>query len=216
MKLKRKKKLMLISGILAVLIILSCALIESTLRPNLLERGEAMLTNTAQRILSDATAQSINDAGDLENLVHVEKDNNGNITLISTDSARINDIAGDAANIAQEAIACIDSRAISIPLGDLTGLKLLSGLGPSVRINAQPIGTVRARFKTEISSAGINQTCHRTFVTLTADMRMIVGGMVQSVNVESEVLISECIIVGTVPSTYADVMDTDQFMNLIP
>jgi len=47
-------------------------------------------------------------------------------------------------------------------------------------------------------------------------MRMIVGGAVQSVSVESDVLVSECIIVGAVPETYADVMDADEFMNLIP
>ena len=216
MKTGKKKKLLIAAAALTATAIAVCILIESTLRPNLMERGEAMLTNTALRILSDATAESIDSAGDLAGLVHVEKDKDGNITLISTDSARINDIAGDAATIAQDAISCIDPRTISIPFGDLTGIKVLSGWGPRIKINAQPIGSVRARFKTALTTAGINQICHRTFITLTADMRMIVGGAVQSVSVESDVLVSECIIVGAVPETYADVMDADEFMNLIP
>ena len=113
MKTGKKKKLLIAAAALTATAIAVCILIESTLRPNLMERGEAMLTNTALRILSDATTESIDSAGDLAGLVHVEKDKDGNITLISTDSARINDIAGDAATIAQDAISCIDPRTIS-------------------------------------------------------------------------------------------------------
>ena len=49
MKTGKKKKLLIAAAALTATAIAVCILIESTLRPNLMERGEAMLTNTAHR-----------------------------------------------------------------------------------------------------------------------------------------------------------------------
>lgn len=45
---------------------------------------------------------------------------------------------------------------------------------------------------------------------------MICGAASQVVEVSTEVLISEAIIVGSVPETYANVADLSDFINFVP
>ena len=51
---------------------------------------------------------------------------------------------------------------------------------------------------------------------MTAYMRMVVGLISTAVEVSTDVLVSDAIIVGKVPSTYANVADAEQFMNMMP
>lgn len=77
------------------------------------------------------------------------------------------------------------------------------------------MGSVKTSFSSEFETAGINQTRHKIFLLLETSLRIVVGNSSQSVKVQHQVLISETIIVGSVPNTFLEA-DREELMNLIP
>ena len=71
---------------------------------------------------------------------------------------------------------------------------------------------------TEFEDAGINQTRHKIYLILNATVRIVVGNTSQTVEISSQVLISETIIVGSVPESYTYLNDSsgEAKYNLVP
>ena len=94
--------------------------------------------------------------------------------------------------------------------------QLFNGMGPLILIRVTPVGAVGSDFRTEIEAAGINQVRYKAYIVLNAQMDIMVGTSRQNVQVSNEVLISDVILVGTVPEMYADLGNTKSFLNLLP
>jgi len=125
-------------------------------------------------------------------------------------------IAALRAELAQEKIAQLERDKIPIPLGNAIGSRLFSGKGPDIRIGVLPMGAVSAEYFTEFYAAGINQTRYKIYMVLKSDMALVVGRSSQSVHIESQVLIADAIIVGTVPQSYANLDGARGFIDLTP
>ena len=69
-----------------------------------------------------------------EDLCTMEKDNNGNVTMIKANIIPINEIISDVAIYIQEELNKTENSEFSIKLGSFTGSKILSGRGPNVNI----------------------------------------------------------------------------------
>lgn len=217
MKLFRKrkaKKWVIICAILLAIIVI-WVWIDSGLRPNIAAVGEAQLRNTAIRIMNDAATESLKEEN-FQNLLTVEKDEQGQITMLSADSVALNQFARTAAAKAQEGMVNLSASYLRIPLGNILGSKLFAGQGPKIKIKVEPVGTVTTGFSTEFETAGINQTRYKIYVVMTAAMRMVVGSASYMVEESVTVLICDAIVVGNVPQTYADIPDGDSFLNLVP
>ena len=215
MKKKRVKKI-IISALLLLVLLGGYIGFNEGIRPTLMAQGEALLKNKALGIMNASVREVMQEVGDTSGLLHVEKDDVGKIAMISTDTSTINEIANKCAIAAREDFVEIEETYIGVPLGNILGSKLFTGQGPRIRIKVQPTGAASAGFFTEFEAAGINQTRYKIYVVLEAYMKMIYGAVTQSVTVETKVLISEAIIVGEVPETYANVATVDDFMNLVP
>ncbi len=215
-KKRRRIKRIIALSIVLLIVIGIYAVFDKGLKPNILAYGEVQLKNTAIRVMNNAVYNTLKEETNLNGLLTVEKDENGNVTMISSDSTTMNRISVNAAMEAQRLLADANATTISVPIGNLVGIPILTGLGPRISIKAEPVGAVTTSFYTSFESAGINQTRYKTYIVMNAYMRMVVGLVSQSVEVSADVLISDAIIVGEVPSTYADVADDEQFMNLMP
>ena len=63
---------------------------------------------------------------------------------------------------------------------------------------------------------GINQTLHRIFLNIDAQLSVVIPGVDVTVNTETEVLLAESVIVGKVPDTYLQSDKLDEMLNLVP
>jgi len=133
--------------------------------------------------------------------VNLQKDQDGNITAISTNMARINTLSSE---ILQEVIASTNSglHDLSVPLGNLMGSNLLLGRGPKIPVKILMMTSSYANFRNELSSAGINQVKHQIILEVKVKINVLLPWEVKSTEVVSEVLIAETVLVGKVPSTY--------------
>ncbi len=149
-------------------------------------------------------------------IINITKDNNGDVTLIQTNSALINSIARRTVVLAQSNISSLGEQGIEVPIGSLSGIMFLSGKGPSIKIKALPVGTAESKFYSQFSEAGINQTKHTIIIEITSDVSVIMPGANATIQTVTDVVLCENIIVGKVPDTYLNSPSLDEMMNLIP
>jgi sporulation protein YunB len=217
LKMRFSKKWIVII-ILAVLVILYIVL-DSLIRPTILTLAESRLKAIAVSAMNNAVRDTIGKSGiTYTDLIYIQKDGEGNITMINANTVLMNELAADTAMAAQNNILNAGEQGISIPLGTVFGGPLLTGRGPAIVVKFEPTGSVTTNIEDELDAAGINQTSHKIYFILNASIKIVVGNISQTVEVSSEVLISETIIVGKVPQTYLHLNGTESsgLLNLLP
>ena len=132
----------------------------------------------------------------------MEKNNNGNITMIKSNIIPINEIISDVAIKIQEEINKRGRENIEIALGSFTGFKLLAGRGPGIKIVISSIGNVETNLKSEFSSQEINQTLHRVYLEVKCEVSILTPFKDLKQNIVNQVLLMENVIVGNIPNTY--------------
>ena len=103
----------------------------------------------------------------------------------------------------------IEPQALSVPLGNLSGVLWLSALGPNVRVSIYSVGDVSTEYVNEFTSVGINQTKHSIFLKATVTIYLMIPGEIIPVSAEETVCLAETVIVGEVPETYLNLQDGD-------
>ena len=155
--------------------------------------------------INRAIAQIMNEGNyDGDYFVTFEKGENGEVTAISCNMARINALS---AEILDRVVGVTENytATIHIPLGNLSGLSLLMGRGPKVPVEIVTLTSSRVEFKNGIVTAGINQTKHQITLGIKVDIDILVPWGSESTQVVTEVLIADTVIVGQVPGTYFDI-----------
>ena len=137
-----------------------------------------------------------------DELFTLEKDKDGNITMIKSNIIAINEIISDVAVKIQNTINQRGRENIEIALGSFTGFKLLSGKGPGVPIKISSIGNVETDLRSEFSEKGINQTLHRVYLQVDCEVSILTPYNSITEKVSNQVLLIENVIVGKIPSTY--------------
>ncbi len=184
--------------------------------------GVLLFLSAAALFLKDLSAQiAVSDASDIMTVqinkaiaqimqegdykgdyyVAFEKNDRGEVTAISSNMARINALS---ARILDRVVGATDNRTLTveIPLGNLTGISLLMGRGPSVPVQIIALTSSRVEFNNSIVTAGINQTKHQINLEVIVDIDILIPWATESAQVTTEVLIADTIIVGQVPETY--------------
>lgn len=184
--------------------------------PTVMDSSIAQVRAITTNAINLAATTVINGGLTYDELFEVIKDNNGKITMIQANSPRINTIAREIANLAQANLDALGTQEISISVGTFTGLALLTGFGPDVTIKIVPIGTANCDFVSYFQSAGINQTLHKIYIDVYADVNIITPIDEPTVQVKAEILVCENVIVGEVPEFYLNMSDISGMLNLNP
>lgn len=214
LKLRLSKKWIIL--IVLVLLVVAYIIIDSAIRPTILSLSEARLRAIGVKAMNDAVRETIGASGvTYTDLIHIEKDDTGRISLITANTVLMNNLAADTALAAQDKILGIGEQGISIPIGTILGGQLMTGRGPAVVIKFEPVGSVTTDIKAEFEDAGINQTRHKIYLILNASVRILLGNASQTVEISSQVLISDTVIVGEVPEGYYQGAH-DELLNLLP
>ena len=192
-----------------IIFILICLLIIGTLiyfQRNvtrvLISISEATIRSITTVAVNDAIYYTLNDAMRYEDLITIERDSDGNVTSITTDSLKINRIARDTAYLSQENLNKMSAEGIMVPLGALTGIEALAGFGQKINIKIIPISNVECRFVSKFRQAGINQTLHSLYLEIVSDISIILPSKSTNLASTIEVLICESVITGKIPDTY--------------
>ena len=133
--------------------------------------------------------------------VSLVKDENGDITAITSDMAHINSLSTEILN---SVISSTENGTIkvNIPVGNLSGLNLLMGKGPNVPVDIIMLTSSRVDFRNDIVSSGINQAKYQLILEVTIDIDVLVPWGTESASTVTEGIVADTVIVGKVPETY--------------
>ena len=138
-------------------------------------------------------------------LIHVERDENGNIKYLEPDSRLINKLVLEFMTEVNDTYNLDDTQAVKVNLGVITGSKILSQLPFTVKVKVQPLSLTRFQYETEFETQGINQTRYCVYCTINSQVRILAPFTDKVSEINRRVLLAEAIIVGDVPGNYVEV-----------
>lgn len=213
-RVKRKWLIILIAVLLILFFMLHT--VNSSIFPSMSALAEAKVKALAMDAMSGAIASSVSGENKYAEIVETVE-NGEKVYLLNSDTALLNGLASECSMLAQEKLLSLSDLGVKISLGTLSGIALLSGRGPDVKIKFTPASVVKSSFSSELQNAGINQTLYRVKIVLTADIYIVLPGQSKTVSVTAEAAVAESVIVGDVPQVYTNVTGAgDEYMNFIP
>ena len=177
--------------------------LEWRLRPAVAEIARTQVQNTMTAAIEQAVTEDLAQRNvSYDDFVTIERDSSGAITALSTQTAQMNLLRAELAASILDALEEVDVSAIHLPLGSLLDFEPLWAKGPDLQVRAMTVGTVRAEFDSEFSSAGVNQTIHRIWLEVVVPMTVLLPGEELEMTVQTRLPLAETVIVGQVPNTY--------------
>ena len=179
------------------------ALLENRLRPVVAEIAAAQAQNTMTAVVENAVTAGLAERHvSYADFVTIQRDEGGAITALTTDMAKMNLLRSELTAAILEALEGVDVSDIQVPLGSLFDLEPLWAKGPALKAKAMTVGTVRAEFNSQLTSAGVNQTLHRIWMEVVVPMTLLLAGGVVETALSTRLCLAETVIVGRVPDTY--------------
>lgn len=167
------------------------------------ELALARISDVASNVINQAVSRQI-EAGNVryDDLVTLERDRDGRITALTTNMQEMNRLKTQLLTILDDDIYDISDDEISIPLGNLTGVQLLSGRGGTIPVKIVAVSSSDANFRGEFEDAGINQTIHRIMMDVSLDLIILLPSGTVRDCVMTEVCVAETVLLGQVPQSY--------------
>lgn len=187
-----------------LLIILTILLfyVEKRLRMGINQISEYRVKSIVTKVVGNAINENFPQDIDYSDIVSISKDENGNITSVQTDIAKLNRIFANVSLSVQNQLSDLSDEKISIPLGAVLGETIFAARGPKIDFRIIPVGSVETDFKSEFSSAGINQTRHRIYILFKTEIGVAIPFVEKKTVVTTSLPVAETVIVGDVPDCY--------------
>lgn len=169
-------------------------------------------------IISNQESTRIMNKYQYEELYTVEKDSAGNVVIIKSNVAPINNMISDLTESIQNRFNEMEKNEIKIPLGNLLGAYYFAGVGPSIPAKVRTSGTLDTEVKSEFIAQGINQTLHRVYVNFECYVKIINPVKNFEKKITNQVIIAEHVIVGNIPDSYYNlegIESADEMLNVI-
>lgn len=135
-------------------------------------------------------------------IIEIEKNNTGDITLMSANMVEVNSISQKIVTSAKNNLENMLDAGIPIPWLAFSGIKLLAGYGSDVAFKTVTVSSVQCNFDGKFTSVGINQTLHSIYAVITCDVDVDIPFDRRVETYRTEVLISEAVLIGKVPEIY--------------
>ncbi|MDU4884293.1 MAG: sporulation protein YunB [Clostridium celatum] len=169
--------------------------------PIVLNMGEVKIKSEAVKIMNEESVNVYSENFKYDDIINIEKDADGNITMIRSDTVKQNYLASQVVLKCDERLSELEDLGVKIPLGYLTNNVMFYNMGPKITVKMQQVGNITTSYESEFQSAGINQTRHKIYLNLTTTMRVIVPFNSKEVEVTCQIPVSDTIIVGKIPET---------------
>lgn len=202
---------------IAIIIILIHILLDKVIYP-LFSKKCIYLAKVIVTQISNQETEKIMQNYTYKDLVTLQEDEEGNVTFLESNVVLINKIKSEIVNKIQTRFIETKDANIEIRLGAFTGSRLFSSLGPKIKIQVIPSGTITSTLETEFYSVGVNQSIHRIFLDINCTVSIMSPFETVSQSIENKILLSESVIVGNTPENYykIDGMTTDEQVNFLP
>ncbi|WP_278280428.1 sporulation protein YunB [Clostridium sp. L74] len=177
---------------------------DRVITPSMLDIAESQIRAKITDVINKAIINEYTKNFHYDDIINIEKDVNGDITLLKADTLKMNKIACDVSLESQSELKKLEHMGISFPMGYVFKNNLLAYYGPNVKVKIRHLGYIETKYFSNFNSAGINQTRHTISVQVKSKVRIILPLKTKEIEVKNQVPICETIIVGNTPNTAID------------
>lgn len=203
-KKKRIKPIFIFIFFILVIFYLILYMFDKKVFPYILEKSESVVNARAVDIISQVSMDTFNDEFKYEDIIKIDKDAEGNINLIRSDTVKLNKLSSEIALKCNDELQKMGEVGIDVPMSWMTDRSVFYSLGPDINVKIEPIGNIQIDYDSKFESAGINQTRHKIYLNVKAEVKIVVPLHSKDVEVQCEVPVSETIVVGKIPDTALD------------
>ena len=174
---------------------------DKRMLPTIIDMAEIKMESEAVSIINEESVAVYSESFKYDDIIHIEKDEEGNISLVRADTVMQNYLASQVVLSCNERFKKYESVGVKIPIGYLTNSSFFYNIGPSITVKMRQIGKINTSYESIFESAGINQTRHKIYLNVDMKVRVIVPLKSKDVEVSCQIPVSDTIIVGKIPDT---------------
>ncbi|MFW5981041.1 MAG: sporulation protein YunB [bacterium] len=186
-----------------ILILLSFFyVIHRTITPVFFSLAEVEAKKIANKIMHEVV-DLYSEQLSYQDMINYIYNDNGDIVMMQPNLNQINSFNSQVSLEIQKRLEAIGRETIKVPLTRILGIEILSAYGPDLSLKMLPVGfTKPPEIVDSFSSAGINQTRHKIYLSITIKVRLMVPFRSKEVDVYADVPVTEVVILGRVPQVY--------------
>ena len=187
-----------------VFIVIFTVLVDLRLRASILEIARTQAQLRAVEVINEAINNNIVSDTKYQDLVTIHTDSADRVVMLQANTVMINQLMTRTVNEVIASSKPLQSSAINVHLGQLTGNILLVGWGPTFSVRILPIQQVHVEVDNRFEQAGINQTRHIISFKVNTRIKIAVPLVSEELPVSTTIPIADTVIVGEVPHTYVN------------
>ncbi|WP_226580219.1 sporulation protein YunB [Halobacillus litoralis] len=209
---------------------LSLWFINRGVTPALVEIAETKAQQLARDAINEAVSKTIAEDLQFNDLVKMEKDNQGNIVYMGWNSVVVNRALRDTTIRVQNFLKRMElgelpmedtalepnidpdrtqdeegeqpATLIELPIGLATNNSLLANLGPKVPVQLRVIGDVQSEVDIDMTEYGINAALFELTIHFEVNVRIVIPFSTETTVVTNNIPIDQATILGKVPEFY--------------
>lgn len=199
---KRRLLLLLVLAVLVAVVLLLRLRMAPLMRQLVVTQAENTMSTLVNEIVNEQIAKG---TIDYDRIIYFEKDVDGRITALKTNMSEVNRLKTEILSAMNQGIEDISVGELDIPIGNFFLPELFSGKGFAVPVRILSVSTSDANFENHFSEAGINQTLHQIRMNILVNLSVLTPTGAVRTSVETDVVVAETVIVGTVPDRYVSI-----------
>ncbi len=210
------------------MVIFSILIVDKGITPVLMRIAIPKTEEFATRTINAAVKSTENISFD--DLMDVQMDNNGNVAIMGWNSTAVNRALRIATNKAEYflygmnkgetldtddpeldpieygdtpgELANQDPTVVEIPIGQATGVTILSNLGPKIPVHFEIVGSIQSDVTYETREIGLNGALIQIFIPVTVNVQIVVPFTTETTTISTRVYVDSRVIMGDVPEFY--------------
>lgn len=214
-KRKSHKYISFIAIIIFIIVVFDILIVffDKRVMPQVTEVATILAKTQTLNIINEKSITILSQDFKYDEMVKIEKDNQGNIILMQSDTVKLNYIAAKLSTECNKELSNMKNAEIKVPLGWMGNGSVFYSLGPKITVHVEPVGNIITSYESKFESAGINQTRHKIYLNVDAKIKLKLPLKDQDIEVATQIPVSDTIIVGKIPNTTIGFPTNEQSKN---
>ncbi len=197
-RLRLRKGTIVKMAVAAVALALICVGLEARAKPQIHALADTAARQQAATAITEAVQRVLEEEKVTYESLVAYSGGGGGIRSIETKALEVNLLRGKINAAAEEAVALRNAK-LRLPMGALLGSELFAGAGPKLSVPLTMTGHALSDIRSDLTSAGVNQSMHRILMELHVTLSVILPGEIVTTDVSVTVCLAETVVVGAVP-----------------
>lgn len=195
-------------------------LMDQKIRPVLTQIAKMELKNIATHSIEGALTEQLGTIINMDELLVMDKDDAGYVTMLSYDAGEYNKILGDTLSEVHEQLDLLKAGHLNregeqvsegesailyeIPIGRALNNSLLADLGPTIPVRFQTISHVKVNMNDKVERVNINSTRISLNIDIEIEVEVIIPYAVTTDSINITLPVGFSVISGPVPNYYME------------